>query len=168
MSTVLHIRILIMHAVILLTDTIGQSWRKGEVDKLADEPGTEFDFSKLQHRKERQKLLSRICSKEPATRKKTSLPTINEAGENLKTTVLDISRMRLSAGEVKRMMRGHGVKIGGQTYWSGSRGLLYRGKPIKPSPLDRFQALAAQHSTAKPAQQISVQTNPNHTIVYDC
>ncbi len=65
------------------------------------------------------------------------------------------------------MMRGHGVKIGGQTYWSGSRGQLYRGKPLKPSPLERFQALAARHSTTKLAQQISVQTNPNHTNVYD-
>ncbi len=136
--------------------------------KPADEPGTEFDFSKAQPRKERRKLLSRIRSKEPATHKKaTSLPTINEAGENLQTTVFDISRMRLSAGEVTRMMRGHGVKIGGQTYWSGSRGQLYRGKPLKPSPLERFQALAARHSTTKLAQQISVQTNPNHTNVYD-
>lgn len=119
-----------MNAVILLTDTIGQSWRKGEVDKPADEPGTEFDFSQPQPRKERRKLLSRIRSKKPATHKKaTNPPTINEAGENLQTTVFDISRMRLSAGEVTRMMRGHGVKIRGQTYWSGSRGQLYRGKP---------------------------------------
>lgn len=48
------------------------------------------------------------------------------------------------------MMREHGVKIGGQTYWSGNRGQLYKGKLLKPSPLERFQALAARHSTAKP------------------
>lgn len=157
-----------MHAVILLTDITGQSWRKGAADKSADEPGTEFDFSQPQPRKERRKLPSRIRSKEPIAHKKaTSPPTINKAGENLQITIFDISRMRLSAGEVTCMMRGHGVKIGGQTYWSGSRGQLYKSKPLKPSPLERFQVLAGRHSMTNPVQQISVQTNPNHTIVYD-
>lgn len=113
------------------------------------EPGDSeaaIDFSKPPTRAERRRILKRVREK-PAQEQTEPDKYHSELShcaerEALKKSFFEISRLTLSDGEAVRMMKGHTIKVGEISYWSGTSGYLFHRRCKTPTPLKRFNALA--------------------------
>jgi len=70
--------------------------------------------------------------------------------EALKKSFFEISRLALSDGEAVRMMKGHTIKVGELSYWSGTSGCLFQRRRKIPTPLKRFNALVRKRGIQLP------------------
>ncbi len=117
-----------------------------------------LDFSRQPTQAERRRILRLIRESTPEKPRKRPPPLPNaeqlQKREQLKETFYDVSRLTLSEGEITWMMSGRNLKVGEQTFWSGTSGYLFcdRGKPI--TALLRFKALAARQLGRRSAQEI--------------
>ena len=115
---------------------------------------TAIDFSKPPTRAVLRRILKRLREK-PAQeqlepdRYRSELSQYKER-EALKKSFFEISRLTLSDGEAVRMMKGHTIKVGELSYWSGTSGYLFHRRRKNATTLKRFNALARKRGIHVP------------------
>jgi len=70
--------------------------------------------------------------------------------EPLKKSFFEISRLTLSDGEAVRMIKGHKIKVGELSYWSGTSGNLFHTRCKNNPQLKRFNAMAKKRGIQLP------------------
>ncbi len=115
-----------------------------------------LDFSQTPTRAERRRILRRLHESTHVKQRKQPPPAPNaqhlEKREQLKEIFHDVSRLHLSEGEITWMMSGRKLKVGEQTFWSGSSGHLFRNRRKASTVLSRFEALAKKCMGKRSAQ----------------
>ncbi|MCW0935830.1 replication endonuclease [Pantoea sp. RG18] len=113
-----------------------------------------IDFTKPPTRAERRRIIKQLREK-PAQEQPepdkyhTELSHCTER-ETLKKSFFEISRLTLSDGEAVRMMKGHTIRVGELSYWSGTSGYLFHRRRKDTNPLKRFIALARKRGIKLP------------------
>jgi hypothetical protein len=117
-----------------------------------------LDLSKPPTRAERRRILRRLRESTPEKPPRQSPAQLSghqlQKREQLKETFYDVSRLTLSEGEITWMMSGRNLKVGQQTFWSGTSAYLFRDRRKPLTALQRFNALAANKLNKQSAQEI--------------
>ncbi|MGY3115750.1 hypothetical protein ACVWYV_003981 [Pantoea eucalypti] len=129
---------------------------RSSVNNCTEPTGSEaaIDFTKPPTRAERRRILKRLREK-PAQEQPepdkyhTELSHCTER-ETLKKSFFEISRLTLSDGEAVRMMKGHTIRVGELSYWSGTSGYIFHRRRKNAAPLKRFNALARKRGIQLP------------------
>lgn len=121
---------------------------RSSVNNCTEPTGSEaaIDFTKPPTRAERRRIIKRLREKPAQEQPKPDKypPELSHCAEReaLKKSFFEISKLTLSDGEAVRMMKGHTIKVGEISYWSGTSGYLFHRRHKTPTPLKRFNALA--------------------------
>jgi len=117
-----------------------------------------LDLSRPPTRAERRRILRRIRESAPEKPQKQPPPSPSaeqlQKREQLKETFYDVSRLVLSEGEITWMMSGRNLRVGEQTFWSGTSGYLFRDRRKPLTALKRFNAVAFSKLDKRSAQEI--------------
>ncbi|KHJ66078.1 replication protein [Pantoea rodasii] len=151
-------KIVTKRAVDLAVDVKGASapsWSSVNNCTASPPVDTPLDFSSPPTRAERRRILRRLHESTPVKKRNQSPPTPTaqqlEKREQLKEIFHDVSRLHLSEGEITWIMSGRKLKVGEQSFWSGSRGHLFRDRRKPSTVLERFASLAKRHKTSRAA-----------------
>ncbi len=129
---------------------------RSSVNNCTEPAGSEaaIDFIKPPTRAERRRIIKRLKEKPVQEQPEPDKypPEVSHCTEReaLKKSFFEISKLTLSDGEAVRMMKGHIIKVGELSYWSGTSGYLFHRRRKDTTPLKHFIALARKRGIQLP------------------